>query len=223
MNNKNIVLIGSTGGIGSAFLEKLSANNQVYDFSRKTGFDYQSEDSIAEAADSVFDLDAIVIATGFLHSEDIMPEKSIRDLAHEKFEKNFLINCIGPALVLKHFLPKLKRDEQTVCAALSARVGSISDNNLGGWTAYRASKVALNMVIKNVAIETGRRNKNAIIVGLHPGTVDTGLSEPFQSNVKDGKLFTPDYSAERLLGVIDGLTPADTGKVFAWDGQEVLP
>lgn len=221
MQNKNIVLIGSTGGIGSSFLEKLSLNNNVRAFSRNTGFDYNNEDTIAIAAEGLSGLDAILITTGFLHDEQIMPEKSMRDLASEKFEKNFLINCVGPALVMKHFLPKLKRSERVVCAALSARVGSISDNGLGGWTAYRASKAALNMVIKNAAIETGRRNKDAVIVGLHPGTVETDLSAPFRSNVKESKLFKPDYSAGKLLEVIDNLTSADTGKVFAWDGQEV--
>lgn len=221
MNDKNIALIGSTGGIGQAFLERLGGDNRVFEFSRRSGLDYNSEHSIETAAQSVSDLDMILIATGFLHDDRVMPEKSMRDSGVEKFEKNFLINCIGPALVMKHFLPKLKRDERSVCAALSARVGSISDNGLGGWTAYRASKAALNMVIKNAAIETGRKNKKAIIVGLHPGTVETDLSAPFQGNVKEGKLFTPDYSAQKLLDVIDGLTQADTGKVFAWDGQEV--
>lgn len=221
MNNKNIALIGSTGGLGNAFLEKLCIGNKVSEFSRSTGLDYANEQTISAAAEGVSNLDMVLIATGFLHDETITPEKSMRDLACEKFEQNFLINCIGPALVMKHFLPKLKRGERVVCAALSARVGSISDNGLGGWTAYRASKAALNMVIKNAAIETGRRNKDAVIAGLHPGTVETDLSAPFRSNVKESKLFTPDYSAGKLLEVIDNLTPADTGKVFAWDGQEV--
>lgn len=221
MKNKNIAVIGDTGGIGAAIAGRLSTDNKVHGFSRSTGLDYGCEDSIAEAAEGLTELDTILITTGFLHDDVTMPEKSIRDLALHKFEKNFLVNTIGPALVMKHFLPKLKRGERSVCAALSARVGSISDNALGGWTAYRASKAALNMVIRNAAIETSRRNQDAIIVGLHPGTVDTNLSEPFQGNVRDDKLFTPDYSVEKLLDVIDGLKPADTGKVFAWDGQEV--
>ncbi len=221
MKNKTIAIIGATGGIGRAFANSLRGQNTVYEFSRSCGLDYAEETSIARAAQSVCDLDMILIATGFLHDEEVVPEKSIRDLAAHKFEKNFLINCVGPALVMKYFLPKLKRNKQTACAVLSARVGSISDNVLGGWTAYRASKAALNMVIKNMAIETARRNKKAVIIGLHPGTVDTDLSAPFQANIRQDRLFTPAYSAEKLLEVINSITPVDSGKVFAWDGKEV--
>lgn len=124
-----------------------------------------------------------------------------------------------PALVAKHFLPLLARDRKSVFAALSARVGSISDNQLGGWHAYRASKAALNMLLRTFAIELARRNPRAVCVGLHPGTVDTGLSAPFQANVPEGKLFTPDFAAARLLEVVDRLKPDDSGHVFAWDGQ----
>lgn len=128
-----------------------------------------------------------------------------------------------PALIAKHLLPKLNKDHPAIFAALSARVGSISDNQLGGWYAYRASKAALNMIIKNAAIEVGRRNRKAIVVGLHPGTVDSDLSKPFQGNVADGKLFTPEDSAQKLLEVLRSLGPEQTGKCFAWDGKEVLP
>ena len=217
------MVIGSSGGIGSIFAEHLRHEHVVMEFSRASGLDYMDEGSIVNAAEQVSDLDMILIATGFLHDDAIMPEKSVRDLSHEKFEQNFLVNTIGPALVMKHFLPKLRRDGRSICAALSARVGSISDNGLGGWTAYRASKVALNMVIKNAAIETARRNKDAIIVGLHPGTVDTQLSKPFQGNVREGKLFTPDYSVSKMLQVLEALNPRDSGKVFAWDGEEIFP
>jgi NAD(P)-dependent dehydrogenase (short-subunit alcohol dehydrogenase family) len=109
------------------------------------------------------------------------------------------------------------------CSPLSARVGSISDNHLGGWHAYRASKAALNMLLRTFAIELARRNLRAVCVGLHPGTVDTGLSAPFQTNVPEGKLFTPDFAAARLLEVVDRLKPDDSGKVFAWDGQTIPP
>ena len=126
-------------------------------------------------------------------------------------------------MVAKHFLPKLNKENRSIFAALSARVGSISDNQLGGWYAYRTSKAALNMVIKNAAIEIGRLNKKAIIVGLHPGTVDSNLSMPFQGNVPDGKLFTPEYSVQKLLQVLTNLTSEQSGKCFAWDGTEVKP
>ena len=135
----------------------------------------------------------------------------------------FAVNTIGPALIAKHALPLLPKTGKSVFAALSARVGSISDNGLGGWHSYRASKAALNMLLKNFAIELKFKRKEAVCIGLHPGTVDTGLSQPFQKNVADGKLFTPAYSAARLLSVIDGAAPADSGKCFAWDGAEVAP
>jgi NAD(P)-dependent dehydrogenase (short-subunit alcohol dehydrogenase family) len=128
---------------------------------------------------------------------------------------------VGPALVAKHFLPLLPRQGRSVFAALSARVGSIGDNRLGGWHSYRASKAALNMLIKNASIELARTRPDAVIVGLHPGTVDTGLSKPFQRGVAHNKLFTPEYCAERLIAVTDGLTRDDTGHVFAWDGARV--
>ena len=133
----------------------------------------------------------------------------------------FRINTIGPALLAKHFLPLLRRDKKSAFAAISARVGSIGDNRLGGWASYRASKAALNMLLRTFSIEQARVNKNSVVVGLHPGTTDTGLSRPFQGNVPEGKLFTPAFVAERLLGVLDGLTPDATGQVFAWDGKRI--
>ncbi|MFN7324316.1 MAG: SDR family NAD(P)-dependent oxidoreductase, partial [Sphingomonadales bacterium] len=120
-----------------------------------------------------------------------------------------------------HFLPLLPRDRRAIFTALSARVSSISDNRLGGWHAYRASKAALNMIVRNLAIELTRSHKEAIVATLHPGTVDTGLSQPFQRNVAPGKLFTPAFSVDKLLGVLDRLTPADSGNLFAWDGQKI--
>ena len=128
------------------------------------------------------------------------PEKSLRELSAEKFARAFAINATGPALSAKHFLPKLARDRRAVFAALSARVGSISDNRLGGWYAYRASKSALNMILKTAAIETARRAPQAIVIGLHPGTVDSKLSKPFQENVTPGKLFRPEDAARKVAG-----------------------
>ena len=125
-------------------------------------------------------------------------------------------------MVAKNFLPKLAKDQRAVFAALSARVGSISDNQLGGWYSYRASKAALNMIIKNLSIEMKMRYKQTIIVGLHPGTVDSRLSKPFQANVPAGKLFTADYAVAKMLEVINTLTPENSGKCYAWDGKEIL-
>jgi NAD(P)-dependent dehydrogenase (short-subunit alcohol dehydrogenase family) len=234
----NIAVIGVNGAIGNALLKRattLYPEAAVYGFSRQSppnpiecvvykNIDYSDEKSIEQAAAFAAQnkpLDMVIVATGFLHNDEIMPEKSLRDLSAQKFHTVFEVNTIVPALVAKHFLPFLNRDKWSVFAALSARVGSISDNRLGGWYAYRASKAALNMIIKNTAIEIGRRNKNAVIVGLHPGTVNSPLSQPFQGNVPDEKLFTPEYSAEKLLNVLSMLTPQQTGKCFAWDGQEV--
>jgi NAD(P)-dependent dehydrogenase (short-subunit alcohol dehydrogenase family) len=132
-----------------------------------------------------------------------------------------MINTIGPALTMKYFASKLKKDRKSVIAALSARVGSISDNHLGGWYGYRASKAALNMIIRTASIEVARRNKQACVVGLHPGTVDTSLSKPFHDHVPEGKLFAPEYAASQLLNVLNNLTARDTGYVFAYDGQKI--
>jgi len=136
-------------------------------------------------------------------------------------ERSYRINAIGPALVAKHFLPLLTRERKAMFAALSARVGSIEDNQLGGWHAYRASKAALNMLLKTLSIELARQNPTAICVGLHPGTVDTRLSEPFQRGVPEGKLFSPQKSARHLLNVFDTLSPEQSGQIFAWDGQRI--
>jgi NAD(P)-dependent dehydrogenase (short-subunit alcohol dehydrogenase family) len=184
-------------------------------------FDLTQERSIAEAARNIGPVDLLIIATGLLHADDIEPEKSLRGQSPEAYAKAFAINATGPALIGKHFLPLLPRDRRAVFAAISARVSSVSDNRLGGWHAYRASKAALNMILRNFAIELGRTHPQAVVAALHPGTVDTPLSEPFQRNVAEGKLFTPDYSAECLLKVIDSLTAEDSGNLFAWDGQRI--
>lgn len=231
-NPENIAILGAAGAIGSAFTKRLSEkypNASIFAFSRKGAaysIDYSSEDSLSGAAELATKdrpLDLVIVANGILHDEDLMPEKSLRDLSADNFQRIFEANTITPALIAKHFLPKLNKEHTSMFAALSARVGSISDNQLGGWYAYRASKAALNMIIKNAAIEVGRRNKPTIVVGLHPGTVDSDLSKPFQSNLADEKIFTPDYSAQKLLDVLENLSPEQTGKCFAWDGREILP
>jgi len=186
--------------------------------------DLEDEATIARAAElAAVDgrtLDLVIVAAGILHDGDALrPEKTWRAIDGAALERLYRINTVGPALVAKHFLPLLARERKSVFAALSARVGSISDNELGGWHAYRASKAALNMLIKTFSIELARRNPRAVCVGLHPGTVDTRLSAPFKANVPEGKLFTPDHSASRLVEVLDRLDASDSGKVFAWDGQ----
>jgi NAD(P)-dependent dehydrogenase (short-subunit alcohol dehydrogenase family) len=136
--------------------------------------------------------------------------------------RNFAINVIGPSLVLKYFAGFMPREEVSVWAAISARVGSISDNKIGGWYSYRASKAALNMIIKTASIELARKYKKASLIGLHPGTVDTTLSKPFQGGVKH-EIFTPQKSAQALLSVLTNASFEISGKIYAFDGQEILP
>lgn len=221
------VVIGASGGIGAAVATLLESSGRfavVHALSRlETGFDLEDEASIAAAAVRVADGPAptlVFVATGVLH-HGFEPERSWRALDADHMLRDYRINAVGPALVAKHFLPLLPRGRRTVFATLSARVGSIGDNRLGGWHSYRASKAALNMVLRNLAVELGRTHPQAVVAGLHPGTVDTPLSQPFQRGVTPEKLFTVAYSADRLMAVIDGLTPADSGGVFAWDGQRI--
>ena len=234
----NVAVIGASGGLGRAFVDHLDAQSNVsviHAFSRSEvqfghkkvdshQMDITSEASIKEAISLVTEallFDVVIVTTGFLHDENVSPEKSIRDLNFANFHAVFATNTYGPALVAKYFLPRLQRGRRSVFACLSARVGSISDNQLGGWYAYRASKAALNMILKNAAIETARRHKEACVIGLHPGTVDTSLSKPFQGRVEQGKLFTPEFSSACLLRVINRVTPDQSGRVIAWDGKEV--
>jgi NAD(P)-dependent dehydrogenase (short-subunit alcohol dehydrogenase family) len=149
------------------------------------------------------------------------PEKALRALEGEAMARAFAINTIGPALIARHLLPLWPRKGRHVLGILSARVGSIADNRLGGWHSYRASKAALNMLVKTFAIELARTHPEAIVVSLHPGTVDSGLSRPFQGQVAPDKLFSPERAAVHLLDVIDNLTPADSGGFFAWDGAPI--
>jgi NAD(P)-dependent dehydrogenase (short-subunit alcohol dehydrogenase family) len=227
------VVIGATGGIGAAIVEALIEEGgfaTVHALGRTmTGdghIDLEDESSIAAAAARIARGPVpglVIVATGLLHDGELGPEKTLRDLDPAWLARNFAVNAIGPALVAKHFLPLMPRTGRSVFAALSARVGSISDNKLGGWYGYRASKAALNMLIRTLAIEERRRNDRAIVVALHPGTVDTDLSRPFQGNVRPGTLFTADRAALQLLDTLDGLRPPDSGKLFDYEGVEITP
>ncbi|WP_374597397.1 SDR family NAD(P)-dependent oxidoreductase [Brevundimonas sp.] len=227
MTDQAAVVIGASGGIGSAMVEALKASGlyaTVHALSRSgAGLDLTDEPSVAQAARGVGEGPApslIFVATGVLHHGH-EPERTYKAMTAEHLLRDYQVNTVGPALVAKHFLPLMPRDRRAVFAALSARVGSIGDNRLGGWHSYRASKAALNMILKNLAIELARTHPQAVVAGLHPGTVDTALSVPFQKGVAADKLFTADYSAGRLLAVLDGLSPADSGGVFAWDGARI--
>ncbi|MBK5910847.1 hypothetical protein CCR85_04985 [Rhodothalassium salexigens] len=244
-NALTAVVIGATGGIGGALTRQLLDAERVarvVALSRHTPrpdqhadrpklvpgvIDLDDEASIAAAARRVADLagrvDLVLVSVGVLQDpvRGIRPEKSWRNLDPDAMAAVFRTNTIGPALAMKHFLPLLRRDAKACFAALSARVGSIEDNRIGGWHAYRASKAALNQILRNGAIELARKTDRALCVGLHPGTVDTALSKPFQRNVPDGKLFPPDQSAGRLLATLDALAPGDSGHVFAYDGSRI--
>ena len=225
------IVIGASGGIGAALEEALvdeGAFDIVHGFARSRSgaqhLDLEDEASISAAAAFVAKGPAptlVIVATGLLHDGARGPEKSMRDLDPAWLMRNFAVNTIGPTLVAKHFLPLGAKGNRAVFAALSARVGSITDNKMGGWYGYRAAKAALNMMIRSLAIEEKRRNDRSIVVALHPGTVDTNLSKPFQGNVQPGQLFDAGRAAVQLLDVIDGLKVPDSGKVFAWDGAEI--
>ncbi|MFC0408954.1 SDR family NAD(P)-dependent oxidoreductase [Roseomonas elaeocarpi] len=232
------VVVGAAGGLGAALVSALRAEGgfrSVQALSRRAAegpesgpVDVTDEASIAAAAARLArlaqPLRLVIVATGTLQTvPDEQPERSFRALDAEALLRAYRINAVGPALVAKHLLPLLPREGRSVFAALSARVGSIGDNRLGGWHGYRASKAALNMILRNLAIELARTRPEAICVGLHPGTVDTALSRPFQRGVPEGKLFTPDHAAACLLRVIRGLGPEQSGSVLAWDGQVIPP
>ena len=237
----NVVIFGGTGGIGQALMHSLSKNprtESIFAISRSPNdyftqkvttlqADIGNEDDIIRVAKSiqstVGELHIVLIATGILHAGDeIKPEKSWRALDPNSLATVFSINAFGPAIIAKHFLPLLAQHRKSVFAALSARVGSIEDNRLGGWYAYRASKAALNMLIKTFSIELTRLNPFALCVGLHPGTVDTLLSKPYQGSVSNSGLFSAERSANYLLNVVNDLGPEHSGRVFAWNG-ELIP
>lgn len=231
------VVFGASGGIGGALVKALTARGTTVWAGSRDGlcpgehvtpfrFDLADEASLVAVAAALGDdpPDLVLVTTGVLAVPGGSgPEKSLRALDGAAMAEVLRINTIGPALVAKHFLPLVPRNRRTVFAALSARVGSISDNRLGGWHSYRASKAALNMLLRNFAIELARTHPLAIVAGLHPGTVDTALSAPFQRNLGRGQLTTPEQSAANLLAVIDGLQPADSGGVFDWRGDWIEP
>ena len=232
MGQLKIAIFGSSGAIGSALCKKYIEQDNVesvYCFSRKKThinhekaycfpLNYLDEVDLSNVSSQInSSFDIILISIGAL----LNPEKSIRDLTIEKFNSMISANTLPTLLIGKYFLPKLNKNKISKFASLSARVGSISDNFLGGWYSYRASKSALNMIIKNFAIEINRTNKNSIIFGLHPGTVTSKLSDPFKNNNKN--YFTPETSANYLYDVIENKTKDDNGKIFDWNNQEILP
>ena len=235
------IVIGASGGVGDAFAQKLSLSSQCTKLimtsrqpmvlgevdSKHTwlSVDITNETSLEELTtyikDKKLEPNLILNLSGVLHTSQFGPERTWRHLDMETMRKVFEINTFGVALLGKHLIPCLPRRGRSVFASLSARVGSISDNRLGGWYSYRASKAAQNMMIKTMSIEANRKWKELICVALHPGTVQTQLSDPFTKNYDPQKLFTPQQSCDYLCDVITDLTFKDTGGFFAWDGQTI--
>lgn len=216
---KHALIIGASGGIGQALSNELDTKGyQVTRLSRrKDGFDVTNEIVVAEKLghlEKKFDL--VIVATGVLSGPD-GPEKSLKQLSSEEITTLFAVNAIGPALILKHSIRLLPRDRRTVFVALSARVGSIGDNTLGGWYSYRASKAALNQLIRTASIELKRTHKHLVCVALHPGTVAT----EFTRNYSNHATSPPEQAAKNLLNVIDRFSPDDTGRFFDWSGNEI--
>ena len=236
MKKQKIAIFGANGSIGQALCAHYQKQSDVYAFTRndfdidesglvKILLDDFNEDSVFQAANK-FDndfFDKIIVSIGILHNERFMPEKRIEEVSSDQFLETIRINTLIPTLIARSFYKKLKKNDKSTLAFLSARVGSITDNRSGGWYSYRASKAALNMVIKNLSIELRRYNKELVVIGLHPGTVDSRLSQPFQKNLEDSKIFSADFSVLKLSSVIDSLDIDDSGKCIAWDGEDILP
>jgi len=219
------LVIGATGAIGSAFVAHLRADTRcgaVHALGRSSSppLDLTQEDSVAAAAAGLRGLGPlhlVVVATGLLHSASARPEKRLADLSLATMEEVFRVNTFGPALVLRHFAPLLAR-ERSLMALLSAKVGSIGDNRLGGWYSYRASKAALNMMVRTAAIEMRRTHPGAVLAAVHPGTVASALSRPFRGD-EIGR--APALAAAQMLTALDALQAEDSGSFVAYDGQRL--
>ena len=215
------LVIGDSGGIGAAVADALRRRGaEVTGLSRRDGLDLIDQTSVARAADAMADqrFDLIFNATGALVIEGHQPEKTIRAIDAEAMAAQFVLNTIGVALLLRYFSPLLREDARAVFASLSARVGSIGDNRLGGWISYRAAKAAQNQIIRTASIEIAQKQKQHIVVALHPGTVKTTLTRDYAAR---HPTISPRQSAEALLAVIDRLTPEDNGSFWDWKGERV--
>ncbi len=248
IDKANALIVGAGGGIGLGFVRKLLEDTQISqiyatyrqeesaselitlskEYSDKItclSMDITDESQIAariEQINTEIDkLHLVVNCVGILHEGDLQPEKSLRQIEPENLIRYFQVNSIGGVLLAKHLMPLLRHKERGIFATISAKVGSIGDNRLGGWYGYRASKAALNMFMRTVAIEYNRRCPKTIVVTLHPGTTDTRLSKPFQKNVPPEKLFSVDRTVTQLLAVMENLEESDSGQFFSWDGSRL--
>jgi NAD(P)-dependent dehydrogenase (short-subunit alcohol dehydrogenase family) len=229
------VIVGDTGAIGSAFHKLLSTSDRYADvigfarsYHNERHIDVTNEASVVAAASCLAEkisnesaeIRLVIIACGLLHTEAKMPEKSMQQIDADWMIENYRVNALGPALVAKYFLPLMPTNGRSVFACLSARVGSISDNRLGGWHSYRASKAALNMLVKNLSIERQRISKDTIIIGLQPGTVISELSRPFGGG---SAKVTAESSTRKMLGVIENISPDQSGQLIGYDGKVIAP
>lgn len=237
-----VLVAGASGGIGAAFCSQIARSFPtalVVRMARDPAalapltaasvdirLDITEEQQIRDAVALIPEappIDWILVATGWLHDAGRRPEKTYRSIEGEHLLHAYRVNAVGPALLLKHMIPRLNPDNPCKIGIISARVGSISDNRLGGWHAYRASKAALNMLIKNFAIELARNKNPHTVVGLQPGTTDTALSAPFQRNVPEDELQTPEYTANQLVQVMQKLRAEDSGGLFDFLGLPFAP
>ncbi|MGI0479212.1 SDR family NAD(P)-dependent oxidoreductase [Geminocystis sp. CENA526] len=243
LTKKNVLIIGGSQGIGNGFVQQLMTQPDVnyifatYRHSLKqleglstekvipVKVDVTQETDIENAVKTILsrvkDLHLVINCVGILHEKDLQPEKSLKHLNADNLLHYFRVNTIPTGIWAKHLLPLFKHSDSSVFGIISAKVGSIEDNHLGGWYGYRMSKAGLNMLIKNISIEYSRVSKSSIVVALHPGTTDTQLSLPFQKNVPSEKLFSVNLCTQQLLSVISKLTIKDTGKFFSWDGSHL--
>ncbi len=244
----NALVVGATQGIGLEFVKQLLQESRVTHlfatYRREqtaaelftladqhsqrlhcVAMDLTDEAQIAAGIGKIQawvpQLHLVVNCVGLLHNDQQQPEKALRQLNADSLLRYFQVNSIGPALLAKHLMPALKHAEPSLFATISAKIGSIGDNRLGGWYGYRASKAALNMFLKTAAIEYSRRSPRTTIVMLHPGTTDTQLSKPFQRGVPPEKLFSTERTVSQLITVLSGVTPQDSGAFFSWDGSRL--
>ncbi len=231
-----VLIVGGSGGIGGALVEALCARDAISSviatYHRNPSqfthaklqwqpLDVSDEADIKAMCADLPALDYIINAAGFLHSTDAQPEKTITRFDPQLYMRSMQVNALPTLLLAKYARPLLKDSARSVFAVVSARVGSIEENRLGGWYSYRSSKAALNMALKSLSIEWQRSLPNCAVAALHPGTTDTALSVPFQTNVAAEKLFSPAQTAEYLLAVIDKLQPAESCRFWSWDGSEL--
>nr|WP_290225621.1 SDR family NAD(P)-dependent oxidoreductase [Trichocoleus desertorum] len=248
IQSANALIVGANGGIGLGFVQQLLQDDRItkiYATYRQPEsasellalrdqypeqlvclpLDITDEAQIAECSDriqsQVDKLHLVINCVGILHEGDLQPEKSLRQINPDHLGRYFQINSIGAVLLAKHLSPLFCHSDRNVFATISAKIGSIGDNQLGGWYGYRASKAALNMLMRTVAIEYRRKSPNTIVVTLHPGTTDTHLSKPFQRNVPPEKLFPVERTVTQLLAVVKNLEPKDSGEFFSWDGTRL--